>query len=95
MEYFDNTYVHCACYAEILHVSRDKETGEVYLAAYTPSGVGKIAWKWRLKHIWRIITKGYPWQDNIILTPKDAKEFGEWLLKTHGVENTPIEKESV
>lgn len=89
MDLNDETFIRCQCFAEILHVSRDSDTGEVYMAAYEPRTCGKLPWKYRLKHIWRIMTHGHPWWDNIIMSKEDAEKFAAWLLESGKVETNP------
>ncbi len=86
--YEDETYIQCMCFGEILHVSRDRDSGDIYFAAYAPRMCGKIPWKHRLQHIWRIMTVGYPWQDDIIMRKEDAVQFAEWLLDSNGNTHT-------
>jgi len=78
----DEYFIRCECFAEMIHVCRDRDDGEVYMSVYVPRGRGKLAWKYRLQHIWRILTKGYPWQDEIILGKAEAARFGVWLLES-------------
>lgn len=63
----------CSCGSEALHVWRDDDTGLVYLSTWAPKRYAK-GWTRRLRHIWRIVTTGEPWDDEIVLTPEEARE---------------------
>jgi hypothetical protein len=76
----DQLFIQCACFGEIVHVSRDEDSGEIYVSCYEPRGT-KYTWGYRLKHIWHILTKGHPYHDDVILSVEDSKQLGVWLLE--------------
>ena len=71
-------YLTCACFAEALRVTIDEEDGELYLTVMEPRGV-RSTWSWRLRVIWRILTKGVPFDDEIILQSDERHAFTAWL----------------
>lgn len=62
----------CCCGTEALHVWRDDD-GTVYVSSWAPKNQ-REGWRRRLQHIWRIITTGEPWDDEIVLTKEEAFE---------------------
>lgn len=71
-------YLTCACFGEALHLVYDEEDKELYLSIYEPRG-SKPSWRWRLKYIWRILTKGTPYHDELILNQVQTHELVTWL----------------
>lgn len=71
-------YLTCACFGEALHLVYDAEEKELYLSVYEPRGLTP-SWSWRLKYIWRILTKGTPYQDELILNQAQTHELVTWL----------------
>lgn len=55
-------YIECSCYMELILLQYEEEYDNLYLSIYS-FGVNNypVCWKQRLRHIWRIITKGTPW----------------------------------
>ncbi len=70
----------CGCEAVILSYYPDDEYKEIFLSMWESRPAGKPSWSYRLRLIWQIIRKGYPYADEIILKPDDARKLGEMLL---------------
>lgn len=80
MDDMDERYISCACFGEALHLVRYEDEGSVSLSlsVYEPRG-SRPSWRWRLKYIWRILTKGHPYEDEVILTQPQVHELVTWL----------------
>jgi hypothetical protein len=75
----------CLCEGEAVAVSHawwDKDDVEIYLSMWQSGGRGwNHSWRERLRQIWRIIRRGYPYLDDVSLTPTQARELGEKLIE--------------
>jgi hypothetical protein len=73
----------CDCSSEGVLVTRwkDDEYKEIYLSlwGYRPNYL--MDWRERLRHIWRIIKVGYPFDDDVVLNPDSAKALGLKLIE--------------
>ncbi len=49
------------------------------MAIFCWRGSGKVGWRERLRHIWRVLTVGYPYSDDIVLSREDAERLGSFL----------------
>lgn len=76
----DGGFIQCSCFGHALHVFRDTDTGELYFSMFERKG-RNYGWRQRLRHIWRIIRLGYPYEDEAILTRSDARRLANWILK--------------
>jgi len=79
----------CDCGEHGLVISDYKEKSdvgvkfhEIYLAMFAWRGYHRpLDFGDRLRWIWRILTTGQPWADDLCLQPKDAKKLGKRLLE--------------
>ena len=74
---------YCQCGTEGILVSHfmDDDTHEVYLSLWGQSpGMRDYSWRGRLRHIWDIIRKGYPYIDDVVLSEEDAMRLGGYLM---------------
>lgn len=71
-------FVECGCYGEGLHLSADDE---VYLSLWTFHRNSKPTWRHRPRYIWRIVTHGDPYGDQIVLSPEAARTTAAALLR--------------
>jgi hypothetical protein len=80
----------CACSAEALSVDwLDADEAELCIAIYEhPSK--KSCWGWRLKLIWKILTEGSPYGDNVILPRESVKQLQLFLRR--GIEKSQRRK---
>jgi hypothetical protein len=63
----------CACNGEGLVLEKFKGESEVYLSLFGRGlNIQRYGWKSKIRHIWQIITKGFPYTDEIVLNKKDA-----------------------
>lgn len=79
-------FYECECSTEVIAISKDRDDPEdsyIYLAFFNQGfhGIYALTWKARLRAIWTIITKGTLWADNIILSPKEAKNLAKGLIE--------------
>ena len=82
-------FIYSVCPPEILHVSYDE--GDTCLAFYSYGRKdNKTSWKYRLRHIWRIIKFGTPFDDEVTLDETGRTMLMD-TLKNHGV-SEPIIK---
>ena len=66
-------FIMCACSGEGLVLEKFKNEEEVYLAIFGRGlNIQRYGWKSKIRHIWQILTKGFPYTDEIVLTKKDA-----------------------
>ena len=54
---------------------------EFYFSIWHRGGVSKPTWFERLKHIWKIITTGTPYGDEVVLSNNNTKKLISFLLK--------------
>lgn len=66
-------FIMCACNSEGIVLEKFKGEKEVYLSLFGRGlNIKRYGWKSRLRHIWQILTKGFPYTDEVILSRKDA-----------------------
>ena len=69
-------YFSCACRSDVLRVARvDMEKGEKEFEVSIFRQRPPLSWKERIRWIWKIITTGDLWGDDIILTPRQMAEL--------------------
>lgn len=77
-------YIACICENEVLAITdltettTDLVTVEIALSMYVSRG-SSYPWSLRLRHIWQILTKGYPYQDEIILDGQGLARIADRL----------------
>lgn len=58
--------------------------------AWWQAGHGRSPWRYRLRHIWRIIRRGEPCGDYLSFEPAEARKLRDWLseaiLQAEGVQ---------
>lgn len=71
----------CDCHAE--GISLEHVEGDVYVSIWEMGyGPGKKRALWdRIRHAWKILTKGDAYADQITLNPFEAKSFGEKVIE--------------
>ena len=94
MEHEEHYAAFCDCSAESVLITRfkDDEYKEIYLSIWGYRYPHSVDWQDRLRHIWRIIRIGYPYEDDIVLNPDSAKALGiklieyagDWIEKENG-----------
>lgn len=72
----------CACNSESVVLEKYKGEKEIYLSLFGRGlNVQRYNWKSKLRHIWQILTKGFPYTDEIVLSQKDALNLSKLLKK--------------
>ena len=72
-------YIGCDCGSEVLSIEFDDESKEFYLGIYQLNK--QYSLRDRLSYIWRIIRKGEPYGDQIVLSKNKAIELKEYIEK--------------
>jgi hypothetical protein len=76
-----NKTIKCACYNELLHLEWDEELQQVYASIWGPYLVDtKLSWRQRLRYCWRILTKGRPYGDQLVLEKSHVAELVDYLI---------------
>ena len=70
-------YIGCECGAEVLKVDYDDEGKVFYLGIFQLNR--RFSWWNKLRHIWRILRKGEPYGDQIVLRKNSALELKEYF----------------
>ena len=65
----DNNEVHlkCSCYSHELHIEKDGDGNQWYISIWNRGNNINYSWQYRIRHIWRIITKGHPYEDELVM----------------------------
>lgn len=72
----------CQCHSEAITLEFNPEDKEVYLTGWQMSpGVGVMSFYNRLRWIWHILTKGYPFNDHIILSYDIARQVSNDIYR--------------
>ncbi len=71
--------IYCSCGSEALAIT-PLDGGEIELAIFCWRGAGAVGWRERLRHIWRVLTVGYLYHDDIVLSRNDAERLGNLLV---------------
>lgn len=79
------TIVFCECGGDAIMVSYfTDEPEEIFLSMWGERVVQGTTWSHRLRHIWRILTRGYPYEDDIVINRSDARRLAQSLLNYAG-----------
>ena len=73
--------VFCDCMSDAIIVSRFSDETEICISMWEQRGGGSIDWKQKLRYIWRILTVGYPYEDDVIITPDEALQLASVLTR--------------
>jgi len=66
-------FIMCACSSESVVLEKFKGEKEIYLSLFSRGlNIKRYGFKSRIRHIWQILTKGFPYTDEIVLNQKDA-----------------------
>ena len=78
-------FVECECHGEGIMIGYDSSDPfpQLDLAFFSLGlkGKGEMSIKEKIRWCWHIITKGYPWNDEIMLRQETAKELAKHLLE--------------
>jgi len=74
-------FITCSCESEAILLERYKGEEEIYLSIFGRGlNIKRYNIKDRLRHIWQIIVKGFPYTDEIVLKKEKARELAQTLL---------------
>lgn len=89
----------CAGHKMIISYDYDENSGiEKYWNPLMNLSIWKLErensprWKEKLRHIWYIITRGYPWEDSIVLGYDELLELRDGVNKTISFYEESMEK---
>lgn len=80
----DTKFIICDCYNHGLFVEKIEEDDQkdLYISLFNRGfSYPKMPWKQRFRWIWKILTKGHPYTDMIILNESKVKDFQLFLSK--------------
>jgi hypothetical protein len=75
-------FIECDCHSEFVRLDYDPEFEHFDLSIWVQEASSKPSWKTKLRWIWRILTKGSPYGDQVILNKDKAKAFADYLTET-------------
>ena len=79
---YEQQFIICDCNAHGLWVEKFDDVEGVYINLFERGVDGKkLPILERLRWCWRILSKGHPWTDMIVLDKNKQKELGEFLSK--------------
>ena len=83
----------CDCHCKALVITEwdarfPQDSDDICIALWRRY-VSRWTWKWRLRHIRYILTRGHPYLDDVILSPKKANELGNLLVRLSGQKLKP------
>ena len=92
MENIEEEFYVCSCGANAISLLRwvgDPDDTDISISMWERGSSGREdSWHERLRHIWHIIRKGHPFEDEVILSQDDALrllgKLSEWTNKTSG-----------
>jgi hypothetical protein len=72
----------CACNTHAVRVSKSDD-GEVYVSTWRLFYKGsdyQSGWRQRVRLLWKVLRTGEPWDDELVLTPHDARRLAVALV---------------
>ena len=75
---FPDYFARCSFFGEGLRLVYT-EDDEFSVSLWKERGYHKTCWRQRFRHIWRILTKGEPWDDEIVLHMEEAKKLAQFI----------------
>ena len=84
-EPYEDLFIRCTCNEEGLSIEPDYEDNSFYLSFWQRglSDTRYLTFKDKLRWCWNIFTKGKPFNDEIIISSKEAIEICEYFLTHH------------
>jgi hypothetical protein len=75
-------YISCSCESETILLQKFKNEDEIYLSLFSRGlNIKRYGIFDRIRHIWQILLKGFPYTDEIVLDKKRALELSK-IIKT-------------
>lgn len=72
-------FIKCSCTSEYVRLFYDEEMQTVDLSVWSFQNSHGPTWADKLRWIWRIVTKGSPYGDQVILEKEQVKEIIDYL----------------
>lgn len=79
------TFIQCSCSSEALCLEKDQEDDLLHISIWE-RGYGrsnKLTWKQKISYCWRILTKGCPYGDQIVLNKEGRSELIYALVNSY------------
>jgi hypothetical protein len=76
----DEKFIVCDCHSEFLRLSYDEEIELFDVSVWTLQASSQPGWRMKLAWIWRILTKGSPYGDQLVIDKDKAKEISDYIL---------------
>jgi hypothetical protein len=72
-------FIKCDCHSEFIRLDYDSDFEHFDLSIWALQASSKPGWRTKLRWIWRILTKGSPYGDQVIIDKDKAKELADYL----------------
>ena len=76
------SFFQCSCTTHLLALQYDKEFKQFYFCFYIFGNL-RISLKQKLRYIWKILTTGEIYADQVVLTKKDAMRMANLIFAEH------------
>lgn len=75
-------FILCECSGEGILMSKFDDEEDIFFSIYSIGNYHPKPSIWyRIGRAWRIIRKGTEYEDQIILSPENARELSNWLIE--------------
>ncbi len=78
-------FIDCDCLCELIRLEYDEEDNIVYVSMYErgTKNIGLLDdFKYRIRHCWRILKHGSPWEDEIIIGYEQIQKLHDYTERT-------------
>jgi len=76
-------YIECKCGTEVLQLTYDNEDDSLYMALFEFGyAKNKVPLLQRLRHIWKILTTGVCWHDQLILDREESIKLLNYVKRS-------------
>lgn len=75
-------FIRCECHIEGLRLTRFEDDDEdLYVAMWEDRHYGgRVPWRQRWRHIWRVIRTGRPYEDEVVLNRQAAQDVARFIV---------------
>jgi hypothetical protein len=80
---YKDDYIACSCGTEGLYLIKYNDEDDVYLSIWQMgyNKNNKLSWYQRLRYVWKIISTGTPYNDQIVLDNDACKKIVDFIEK--------------
>jgi len=78
-EQVKQTFFTCECYGDAIHVMKFNDEDLIYFSIWHRKNHHKPSLWMRLRHIWKIISTGEPYGDEVILNKQISLQLSKWI----------------